>query len=114
MTTKQAIEQVMTGKRKPMTVAQIAETAIPLSNLHGATPKQVIYSVLYFGEQARGRTRHPHRRGDLQAQPEAAEGVTDLAGLAVESYAHDVRAVAEKLGQGRPTCRRSPRRYASR
>ena len=47
MTTKQAIEQVMTGKRKPMTVAEIAEAAIPLSNLAGATPKQVIYSVLY-------------------------------------------------------------------
>lgn len=47
MTTKQAIEQAMTGKRKPMTVAEIAEAAIPLSNLKGATPKQVIYSVLY-------------------------------------------------------------------
>ena len=30
-----------------MTVAEIAEAAIPLSNLQGATPKQVIYSVLY-------------------------------------------------------------------
>jgi HB1, ASXL, restriction endonuclease HTH domain len=47
MTTKQAIETAMTGKRKPMTVAEIAEAAIPLSNLKGATPKQVIYSVLY-------------------------------------------------------------------
>jgi hypothetical protein len=47
VTTKQAIEQAMTGKRKPMTVAEIAEAAIPLSNLRGATPKQVIYSVLY-------------------------------------------------------------------
>ncbi len=47
MTTKQAIEKAMTGKRKPMTVAEIAEAAIPLSNLKGATPKQVIYSVLY-------------------------------------------------------------------
>jgi HB1, ASXL, restriction endonuclease HTH domain len=47
MTTKQAIEQAMRGKRKPMTVAEIAEAAIPLSDLKGATPKQVIYSVLY-------------------------------------------------------------------
>lgn len=47
MTTKQAIEQAMTGKRKPMTVAEIAEAAIPLSDLKGATRKQVIYSVLY-------------------------------------------------------------------
>ena len=47
MTTKQAIKAAMKGKRKPMTVAEIAEAAIPLSNLRGATPKQVIYSVLY-------------------------------------------------------------------
>jgi len=47
VTTKQAIEQVMIGKRKPMTVAEIAEAAIPMSNLASATPKQVIYSVLY-------------------------------------------------------------------
>ena len=47
MTTKQAIQKAMTGKRKPMSVAEIAEAAIPLSDLKGATPKQVIYSVLY-------------------------------------------------------------------
>jgi hypothetical protein len=47
VTTKQAIQKAMTGKRKPMSVAEIAEAAIPLSDLKGATPKQVIYSVLY-------------------------------------------------------------------
>jgi hypothetical protein len=47
VTTKQAIQKAMTGKRKPMSVAEIAEVAIPLSDLKGATPKQVIYSVLY-------------------------------------------------------------------
>lgn len=47
MTTEQAIQKAMTGKRKPMSVAEIAEAAIPLSDLKGATPKQVIYSVLY-------------------------------------------------------------------
>ena len=47
MPTKQAIQKAMTGKRKPMSVAEIAEAAIPLSDLKGATPKQVIYSVLY-------------------------------------------------------------------
>jgi hypothetical protein len=47
VTTKQAIEQAMAGKRKPTPVAEIAEAAIPLSNLRGATPKQVIYSILY-------------------------------------------------------------------
>lgn len=47
LTTKQAIEQVLTGQRKPMTVAQITEAALPLTNLKGKTPKQVFYSVLY-------------------------------------------------------------------
>jgi hypothetical protein len=46
LSTKAAIEQVMTGKRK-MTVAEIAEAALPLTNLKGATPKQTFYSVLY-------------------------------------------------------------------
>ena len=45
MTTKQAIEQVLTGKRKPMRVPAIIEAAVPLSNLRGKTPGQVIYSV---------------------------------------------------------------------
>ena len=47
MTTKQAIEQVLTGKRKPMRVPAIIEAAVPLSNLAGKTPGQTVYSVLY-------------------------------------------------------------------
>ena len=30
-----------------MTVAEIAEASIPMTNLKGATPKQTLYSVLY-------------------------------------------------------------------
>lgn len=99
MTTKQAIEQVMTGKRKPMTVAEIAEAAIPLSTLRvrGAEAGHLLRPVL--GEQAPRRARDVHRQGDVQAQPEAAEGVTDLAALARESYADDVEAVAGELAQ---------------
>jgi hypothetical protein len=47
LTTRQAIEQVLTGKRKPMRVPAIIEQAVPLSRLGGRTPGQVIYSVLY-------------------------------------------------------------------
>ena len=48
MTTKQAIEQVLTGKRKPMRVPAIIEAAVPLATgLKGKTPGQVIYSMLY-------------------------------------------------------------------
>lgn len=47
MTTKQAIEQALKGKRAPMRVPAIIEAAVPLSNLKGKTPGQVVYSVLY-------------------------------------------------------------------
>jgi HB1, ASXL, restriction endonuclease HTH domain len=47
LTTKQAIENVLAGKRNPMTVAEIADAALPLTNLGGKTPKQTFYSVLY-------------------------------------------------------------------
>jgi hypothetical protein len=47
LTTKQAIEQVMHGSRKPMTVTQITDAALPLTALKGKTPKQDFYSVLY-------------------------------------------------------------------
>ena len=47
LTTKQAIEQVMKGKRRPMKVREIIAAAVPLSRLAGKTPGQVIYSVLY-------------------------------------------------------------------
>jgi hypothetical protein len=47
LTTKQAIEQVMRGKRRPMKVREVIDAAVPLSRLAGKTPGQVIYSVLY-------------------------------------------------------------------
>jgi HB1, ASXL, restriction endonuclease HTH domain len=47
LTTKAAIEKVLTGRRKPMTVAEITEAALPLTGLNGKTPKQTFYSVLY-------------------------------------------------------------------
>jgi hypothetical protein len=47
LTTKAAIEKVLAGRRKPMTVAEITDAALPLTALKGATPKQTFYSVLY-------------------------------------------------------------------
>jgi hypothetical protein len=47
MSTKEAIEQVMTGRRKPMTVGEIFEAAFPLTSLRGKTPKQTFYGCLY-------------------------------------------------------------------
>jgi hypothetical protein len=47
LSTRQAAEHVPRGCRKPMTVSQIAEAALPLTNLKGATPKQTFYSVIY-------------------------------------------------------------------
>jgi hypothetical protein len=48
MTTKQAIEHVLSGRRKPMRVPAIIEQAVPLATgLKGKTPGQVVYSTLY-------------------------------------------------------------------
>jgi len=46
LTTKQAIEQVMKGKRRPMKVRQIIDEAVPLSRLNGKTPGQVVWSIV--------------------------------------------------------------------
>jgi hypothetical protein len=46
LTTKQAIEHVLTGKRK-MRVPAIIEAAVPLTGLAGKTPGQTVYSILY-------------------------------------------------------------------
>jgi HB1, ASXL, restriction endonuclease HTH domain len=48
MTTKQAIEHVLAGRRTPMRVPAIIEAGVPLATtLKGKTPGQVFYSVLY-------------------------------------------------------------------
>jgi hypothetical protein len=48
MTTKQAVEHVLTGRRKAVPIRQIIEEVLPLATgLNGATPKQTVYSVVY-------------------------------------------------------------------
>jgi hypothetical protein len=53
LTTKQAIEKVLRGGRKPMRVPAIIEAAVPLTALAGKTPGQTIYSVLYAENRRR-------------------------------------------------------------
>jgi HB1, ASXL, restriction endonuclease HTH domain len=45
--TKQAIEQVLKGRRRGMRVPEIIEAGVPLTALKGKTPGQTFYSVLY-------------------------------------------------------------------
>jgi hypothetical protein len=48
MSTKQAIEQVLKGRRRGMRVPEIIAAGIPLAtSLKGQTPGQTFYSVLY-------------------------------------------------------------------
>jgi len=48
MNTKQAIEQVLTGKSKGMRVPEIIKAGLPLATgLKGKTPGQTFYSTLY-------------------------------------------------------------------
>jgi hypothetical protein len=74
MTTKQAIEAVLTGKRKPIRVPEIIKAGVPLAtSLKGKTPGQVFYSALRRVEEGR-RSGRPDRTGRVQAQLEAPEG----------------------------------------
>lgn len=56
LTGKAAIEKVLENASGPMTVTEIADKAIPMSNLSGATPKQTVYSILY-GEVKKGTAK---------------------------------------------------------
>jgi hypothetical protein len=67
LTTKQAIEQVLKGKRNGMRVPQIIEAGVPLSNLKGQTPGQTFYSVLYGeSKKADGLGGRAHRQAFLE------------------------------------------------
>jgi hypothetical protein len=62
MSTKQAIEQVLKGRRRGMRVPEIIEAGVPLAtSLKGATPGQTFYSVPLLGVEARGWARRPDR-----------------------------------------------------
>jgi hypothetical protein len=82
MTTKQAIEQVLTGKRKPMRVPEIIAAGVPLAtSLKGKTPGQVFYSTLYSESKkpdglviqtGRGEFKlNPKRKSTAAAKPAA-------------------------------------------
>jgi hypothetical protein len=74
LTTKRAIEHVLTGQRKPMTVAEITEAALPLTSLKGATPKQVFYSVLYSeNRKADGLVTKVGPKGTFKLNPKRAK-----------------------------------------
>jgi HB1, ASXL, restriction endonuclease HTH domain len=47
LTARQAVEQVLAGKRSGLSVSQITDAALPLTALKGKTPKQQFYSLLY-------------------------------------------------------------------
>lgn len=84
LTTREAIVKVMTGQ-KAMRLNDVFEAAHPLTNLGGATPKQVFYSIMY-GEAKRADglvtkstskdgktvfTLNPKYRGDRVRAPKA-------------------------------------------
>ena len=84
LTTKQAIEKVLTGQRKPMTVAQITEATLPLTNLMGATPKQVFYSVLYSeNKRPDGLVTKAGKGGQFKLNPKRAKTTTTARAKAV-------------------------------
>jgi hypothetical protein len=56
VTLRQAVEQVLTGKPKGLTVAQITEQAVPLTAVAGATPMDdtlIVHAAPTRGEAER-------------------------------------------------------------
>ena len=112
LTTKQAIEQVLTGKRNPMTVGEIAEAAIPLTALTGKTPKQTFYSVLY-GEAKKtdGLVVKAGKGGVFKLNPKR-KAATPKAEKAETKAATSKRATAKrgstKRAASKPAAKRSP------
>lgn len=85
MTGKEAIEQVLTGKRKPMPAKDITAAAQEIAQLGGKTPEATLAAILYTQAKrddglvlktGRGEFKlNPKRRKDappLEAEPEPA------------------------------------------
>jgi HB1, ASXL, restriction endonuclease HTH domain len=70
MTTKQAIESVLTGRRKPMRVPAIIEAGVPLSDLKGKTPGQTFYSILYSESKKADGLVVQAGRGEFKLNPQ--------------------------------------------
>ena len=47
LSTRAAIEHVLRNRRKPLSVGEITELALPLTALEGKTPRQTFFSVAY-------------------------------------------------------------------
>jgi hypothetical protein len=69
MSTKQAIEKVLKGRRKPMRVPEIIEAGVPLTSLKGRTPGQTFYSVLYAESKKADGLVVQTGRGEFKLNP---------------------------------------------
>lgn len=70
MTTKEAIEHVLAGRRKPMRVPAIIEAGVPLAtSLKGKTPGQTFYSVLYSESKKADGLVVQTGRGEFKLNP---------------------------------------------
>ena len=70
MTTKEAIEHVLAGRRKPMRVPAIIQAGVPLAtSLKGKTPRQTFYSVLYSESKKADGLVVQTGRGEFKLNP---------------------------------------------
>ncbi len=101
LSTRAAIEKVMTGTRKSVTVAAIFEAAFPLTALAGQTPKQTFYGVLYGEAKKADGLVVRVDKGTFRLNPRRRKvaALTTLEQQARESFAADVRVVAATLAQ---------------
>jgi HB1, ASXL, restriction endonuclease HTH domain len=76
MNTKQAIEKVLAGRRKPMRVPEIIAAGVPLTSLKGKTPGQTFYSVLYSESEKADGLVVQVAKGTFKLNPKRAKART--------------------------------------
>ena len=70
MTLKQAVEAAMKGKRRSMTVSEIADAALPhATSVKRATPKQQLFSALYLEAKRQDGLVERVGKGEFKLNP---------------------------------------------
>jgi hypothetical protein len=119
MTTKQAIEHVLSGSKKPMRVPEIIAAGVPLTNLKGATPGQTFYSILYAENKKPDGLVVQVERGTFKLNPKRRKADAKAPAKAASSKAKAApakrrgRTVKTSLGKAEPVKRTRSRKAST-
>jgi HB1, ASXL, restriction endonuclease HTH domain len=100
---RQAVEQVLEGKRKPMPAKAIAVEAAKLATLSGKTPEQTLAALLLLGDASKKSRKpacNPSREvGESKEKGDQAADETEAASPALRAGSAERRA-ALRAGRG--------------